>query len=410
MLSNFKLRGQKVFANLLKTTVFLMSLIFLLGFSSCLAQTADYSMNKVDDIKAIQKKYTDGKIKILIVPGHDKEYFGTQFKNVEEEYFNLQLAEKIYNYFKSDNKFDVSIVRDSNGYLSVFVNYFKDNREKITKFIANTKDYFSKNFLNFENITGVIHNDAENEVAIRLFGINMWADENFVDLIIHVHFNDYAGRKKNSTGEYSGFTIYIPEKQFPNYSVSSELAKPVFKNLSQVMGISSLPQESAGIVEDQNLIAIGPRFSLSAAAMLIEYGYIYDIYNITPVIRKELFKELAFLTYSGVSGYFDPAKISKLNSVILPYKWKNSLSGNLKKNKDVLALQIALVKEGVYPPTGFSLDSCPINGNFLKCTKLAVIQFQEKYFNDILKPANKSFGTGYVGALTLKKLNNLYSN
>ncbi len=411
MLSQSKTWAKKMPATLFKTTIFLTGLVFLLSFNSCLAQeTADYNINKIDDIKELQKKYNVGKIKILIVPGHDKEFWGTEFKNVEEEYFNLQLAENIFNYFKSDDKFEVSIVRDKKGYLPEFADYFKNNKEKIEKFIIYTKDYFSNSFLNFENVTGVIHNDAEKEMAIRLFGINMWADENTVDLIIHVHFNDYAGRKKNNTGEYSGFSIYIPEKQFPNYLVSSELTKSVFKNLSQIMGISNLPPESAGIVEDQSLIAIGPRFSLSAAAMLIEYGYIYDAYNISPIVRKEMFKELAFLTYFGISGYFDSAKINKFNSAVLPYKWENLLSKNLKKNKDVFALQIALTKEGVYPPTGSSLENCPITGNFLNCTELAVAQFQEKYFNDILNPIQKTVGTGNVGILTLKKLNNLYSN
>lgn len=42
-------------------------------------------------------------------------------------------------------------------------------------------------------------------------------------------------------------------------------------------------------------------------------------------------------------------------------------------------------------------------------TRAAVIRFQEKYKNEVLTPAGLSYGTGYVGAMTIKKLNQLAS-
>jgi hypothetical protein len=40
-------------------------------------------------------------------------------------------------------------------------------------------------------------------------------------------------------------------------------------------------------------------------------------------------------------------------------------------------------------------------------TKQAVIKFQEKYKEDILKPINKDKGTGIVETMTIMKLNEI---
>ena len=67
---------------------------------------------------------------------------------------------------------------------------------------------------------------------------------------------------------------------------------------------------------------------------------------------------------------------------------------------DVRALQELLLKEGVYP-AGL------ITGFFGELTKQAVIRFQEKYAAEILVPAGLAQGSGFVGSMTRKKLNNL---
>ncbi|KKS37852.1 MAG: hypothetical protein UV01_C0007G0001, partial [Parcubacteria group bacterium GW2011_GWA2_42_14] len=59
-----------------------------------------------------------------------------------------------------------------------------------------------------------------------------------------------------------------------------------------------------------------------------------------------------------------------------------------------------LLKEGVYPE-GL------ITGFFGNLTKQAVIRFQEKYADEVLKPLGLTSGTGLVGPSTRAKINQL---
>ena len=76
---------------------------------------------------------------------------------------------------------------------------------------------------------------------------------------------------------------------------------------------------------------------------------------------------------------------------------------NLKvgtRGDDVRLLQQLLLKEGVYPEG-------VVTGYFGALTKAAVIRFQEKYVSAILVPAGLTKGTGFVGASTRRKLEEL---
>jgi peptidoglycan hydrolase-like protein with peptidoglycan-binding domain len=158
--------------------------------------------------------------------------------------------------------------------------------------------------------------------------------------------------------------------------------------------------EKDGIIENQRLIALGANASLKAASLLIEYSYIYEPQISDPVISPLLRGEMALQTYLGIKKFFDRnAKVFKYDSFLLPHEWKNWLGKDLKNNKDVLALQLALVQEDVYPPPQKNLSACPLTGTFGKCTEEAVFAFQKKYN---LK------STGFVDTPTLNKLNGLY--
>jgi hypothetical protein len=86
--------------------------------------------------------------------------------------------------------------------------------------------------------------------------------------------------------------------------------------------------------------------------------------------------------------------------------WWHNFEVNLKygdTGPEVEALQIALEKEG------FVINEQEKNDKeFGGSTAAAVVQFQESYKDDILTPQGLLSGTGYVGELTRKKLNELY--
>ncbi|MBI5732789.1 carboxypeptidase regulatory-like domain-containing protein [Candidatus Jorgensenbacteria bacterium] len=70
------------------------------------------------------------------------------------------------------------------------------------------------------------------------------------------------------------------------------------------------------------------------------------------------------------------------------------------RGNDVKLLQETLIREGVYPES-------IVTGYFGNLTKLAVIRFQEKYLDQILKPVGLASGTGVVGNATRAKLNSI---
>ncbi len=77
----------------------------------------------------------------------------------------------------------------------------------------------------------------------------------------------------------------------------------------------------------------------------------------------------------------------------------------LKEESEVRCLQeILRLKEPVLYPEGL------VSGNFFTLTKAAVVRFQEKYRSEVLAPVGLTRGTGYVGFLTRKKLNEILTH
>jgi fibronectin type 3 domain-containing protein len=79
------------------------------------------------------------------------------------------------------------------------------------------------------------------------------------------------------------------------------------------------------------------------------------------------------------------------------YVFKRSLGLGVE-GADVTALQQRLIKEGVYP-------EARVTGYFGNLTMAAVVRYQEKYREEILVPAALTKGSGFVGQITLRKLN-----
>jgi peptidoglycan hydrolase-like protein with peptidoglycan-binding domain len=340
---------------------------------------------------------------ILIVPGHDNDSNnGASFQNIREADLNVKLGKEILKFFNQDTRFKASLARDEKGYDPKLAEYFVSSSSEIVAFREearkNWRDKITQGTIEAKTI--VSHNNAPENDSLKLYGLNKWANEHNIDLILHVHFNDYPGRVYTEVGTYSGFTIFVPERQLPNASTSQEIGQGVFARLKKYFPLSDAPQETAGLVEDQELIAIGSNAALKKSALLVEYGYVYESQFIHSKIQPLIFRELAYQTYHGLKDYLKSKENVFRENLILPYVWSKKLQKGIANDVDVLALQVALIEEKLYPPEGKTFNLCPLTGIFGDCTRNAVLAFQNKY---------NLLPTGIVDQETINQLNLLYS-
>ena len=250
--------------------------------------------------------YAEGSIKILLVPGHDKKSFGAQYGNTKEADMNLVLATKIFDLLKKDKRFEVYITQNSDGYAKEFLDFYNTRASSIKTFIESSKKNISNSFVSngFTEKANTPHGSADEGMVTRLYGFNKWANENKMDAVIHVHFNDYKRKTKWKIGDRKGFTIYIPDEQFVNSENSYELADDVFYQLKKKYKTSNYINELGGMIYDQKLIAIGANRTLVSGvrSVLIEYGYIYEFRD--AIARRKAYEEMAGLTVEGIEKYF----------------------------------------------------------------------------------------------------------
>ncbi|MES2953612.1 MAG: peptidoglycan-binding domain-containing protein [Patescibacteria group bacterium] len=355
----------------------------------------------------LRAQYISGNLKVIIVPGHDPVRWGTQFGKGKSLYkegeLNLTLAYHLRDYLAKDPKISVQISREKNGeYADWLKEYVEDSGGEILAWRAEHRAKMKAAVAtgSVKSVDGVQHNTADQDTATYLTAINKYANETDVALVLHVHFNDYCCHGIAEIGKYTGYTIYIPERQYGNAVLSRTVGEEVSRSLGQFLAGSTLPIESAVVVEDQDLIAIGQYDTRDGASLLVEYGYIYDPHIRFPALRPKMLKELAYQTYDALERYLNPSKkISTRNTTILPHQWSGSLAKGMKGSVEVLALQYALRDQGVYPPYPLSLRDCPLSGTFGDCTEDALANFQEKQFG---------YATGEFGPKTRALLNTLY--
>ncbi len=346
------------------------------------------------------------KVRILLVPGHEPDFGGTEFADLKEREMNVELSRYLEGFFKNNSHYEVFVARDNTAWNSELQNYFNNHWSEIAGFVKNSKSEMLR-LVNTNEVKkikdAVTHNKAPKNIALRLYGINKWANENRIDMVIHIHFNDYPRHNIKIAGEYSGFSIYVPEKQFSNSTTTRAIADSVFKKLSKYNAVSNLPNEEGGVIEDQELIAIGSYNTLDAPSMLIEYGYIYEQQFIDDSVRGTTLKDLAFQTYLGVQDFFGAGNDVSLayDTLMLPYDWRNDITKDSNDRLAILALQSALTLERMYPPENKTKNDCPRTGRFGPCTINALSHFQRQY--SIANEENK------VGDQTKRILNGKYS-
>lgn len=313
-------------------------------------------------INRVSGRTTNKLVNILIVPGHDDEHTGAGFGTIREVDLNRALAKKLFNYLAEEKGINPVLSSTASGYNPIFERYFNQEESKIKKFIKDSKKSFSKKIIDQDLVLdqNTFHNAAPGEMIQRLYGINRWVNNQDFDLVIHIHFNDYAGRKWNKEGKYDGFSIYTPSPVFENHDLSRVLADSVFEELQKIRPVSNLESEKEGVIEDNELIAVGANESLDAGAILVEYGYIYEPILNKIETRNTSLDYFAYATYKGVK--------KMLNEV--PQE-KEKLEVQISKNKTSTAnivWQFQKTVEGTYPPKGKSLRDCPISGYFGGCS------------------------------------------
>lgn len=249
----------------------------------------------------LQYKFYNEEIRILIVPGHSDEFPGTIFKEIREVDLNRKVSDNLFNFLDEDSRFNVRLLHSretSDDEIFSYINQsnnieeFKNSYQRLESFF-NGKD---KDFV----VNNRIYSETEEETINFLYGMNLWLNENNFDIVIHVHFNNYLREGRNEKGEFEGFAIYVPQEKYSNGVVSKELAESIHGRLDNVLERSNLPTEEEGIVESSSLIALGSFNTLSTAALLIEYGFIYeDKFGENGDIFYEIGKE----TYEGILDF-----------------------------------------------------------------------------------------------------------
>jgi len=307
----------KFFAAILLLAVFLAAVIFgnariySFGekFNRVLASVFFTDSVSVEELrmKYISAPFSGNRVKILIVPGHEPNFGGAEYNQLKERDLNLELSQLLAVYLKVDPRFEVIQARDDAGWNSMLTSYFEKNWGSAKKF-RDTKRLEMGRLIDVGKVVrisdGVSHSKAPSEVAIRLYAINMWANENDVDVTIHVHLNDYPRRYQKRPGTFSGFSIYIPDSQYSNAKASRAVAESVFSRIAEVTSVSNLPKEDAGIIGDQDLIAVGGQNTSDGVSTLIEYGYIYEPNLQNLEIREITFNSLAKQTSIGLNNFF----------------------------------------------------------------------------------------------------------
>lgn len=321
-------------------------------------------------------------LKILIVPGHEPLSGGTMFKGVWEHEVVVQIADQLATQLKTNPAFSVMVARTNTAWHPTLTQYFDANWDEIREWRDNNKIDTARKVaagMFEEEVPAVHHNPAPEGPSIRLNGINKWADENDIDLVLHLHINDYPRPRATEPGTYAGFSIYIPDPQYSNGPASRAVAEKIFARLAEHYPVSNLAGESSGIVEELKLIAIGRDNSQSAASMLIEYGYIYEPQFADDTLRAATITDLAYQTFAGVQDFFNAPASHTYASTLLPHTWSETFKAGAEDSLDVLALQSALTLEGHYPPPSNTLRECPRTGKFGPCTERALKLFQQAH-------------------------------
>jgi N-acetylmuramoyl-L-alanine amidase len=335
--------------------------------------SADYHGSIPSPISA-QKK-----VKILIMPGHQPDTGGTSYDGVYERDVVVDIANTLSNLLSQNPHYEVMVARTKDAWNPTLLDYFTNHALEIETFresqIAQMASHLADGSI-LPQADKVYHLTTTSDAALELYGINKWASDNHYDIVLHLHINDYAGRRGVPADAYSGFTIYVPNHQYSNASASLAIGQALARRLNAFHATSTLPLENTGVVEDQDLIAIGSNNSVDSAALLLEYGYIYEPQFQHPNVWPSAATDYAYQTYLGLQDFFGDPVAHTSGSLSVPYTWQPGAPRLGESGPAIYALQTALHTLDYYPPPLMTFSSCPLSGVFGTCTRKALENWQ----------------------------------
>jgi hypothetical protein len=319
------------------------------------------------------------KVRILIVPGHQPDAGGTVFDGIYERDVAVDIADALAALLTQNPHYEVMVARTKTAWNPVLQNYFDTHALEIDAFQKSLSLQMQSHLTDgsiLPEIDQVYHNSASSNAALQLYGINKWTSDNKYDITLHLHVNDEAGRHTGAVGEYDGFAIYVPDHQYSNAEASTAIGEAIAVRLNAYHATSTLPKEDVGVVPDQKLIAIGSNNSADNAALLIEYGYIYEPQFRDSSVRSVAVTDYVLQTYLGLQDFFKDSVPSVYGSVSFPYDWTKVTGKQDERGPGVYALQAALHYLGYYPSSGKSFSECPVSGVAGDCTHSAIMEYQ----------------------------------
>jgi hypothetical protein len=236
--------------------------------------------------------------------------------------------------------------------------------------------------------------------------------------------------------------------QYKIEMLSDELNTPIFDNLSLTYLISQaaprqiIPMTGGSVISQVKYLLQNKQYDL-ARKIILEYPHLlkrdyllkeypnlftqeelnfissvlgeykieeYKIEQIIPLLSQISKQQEQKQQISKTTKYHHlKEKLQKhpLKNELKNFRFKKVLKEGMR-NKDVKYLQIILNLDNDTKIKDKGLGSFTKETEYFGYfTKQAVIKFQEKYKEDILKPINKDKGTGIVGIMTIMKLNEI---
>jgi len=185
-----------------------------------------------------------------------------------------KIGTKIADILNKDGGYNIIVARDENSWNPIFADYFQNEKQAIidwkNKCQADDKNLIASGQKKYVE-DSASHSEVAQDMSVKLYGMNKWANENNIDLVLNLHFNNEERPNLNEPGDLKGFDIFVPESQMKNSAVSKIIGQDIFNELKNIES-----PEINYLLEDQSLIALGASGTLNAPSILIEYAYIYE--------------------------------------------------------------------------------------------------------------------------------------